>query len=57
MEIFYNFDNNVIVCYSQFDMGKKYKVYKFNGEFNKWEYVYADGSCSLALEYAQKIFY
>jgi hypothetical protein len=57
MEVFYNLDNNVIVCYNQFDMGKKYKIYKLSKEFNNWEYVDANDSCSLALEYAQKIYH
>jgi len=47
---------NVIVCYSQFDMGLKYKIYKKNVEFNHYEYVIAFGSIGEAFNYANKIY-
>lgn len=56
MEIYHSLkDGNVIICYSQFDMGAKYKVYKKN-EFGKYEYQVAFDSVSFSLDYAKRIF-
>jgi len=56
MEIFYKLKgNNIIICYSQFDMGAKYKIYKRN-EYNKYEHVISFDSVTNALNYAEKIF-
>lgn len=56
MEIMYSLkENNIIICYSQFAIAGKYKIYKKN-EFNKYEYVDSKDSISIALTYVNMIF-
>jgi len=54
-EIMYSRDNdNIIVVYSQFDMGSKYKIYVKRNE--QYKYTYAENSMTKAIEYANKIY-
>lgn len=45
-----------IIVYSQFDMGKKYKLY-VKGENNYFSYNYASESLGQLIDYAKKNYY
>ena len=52
MEIMYTI-GKYIICYAQWDMGNKYKLYKKVNDH--YQYVYADSSLSQMLDYTKHI--
>lgn len=56
MEIMHTTNNgNVIVCYSKFDMGCKYKIYVKQDGNARHSYTYCENSIIKAVNYANKI--
>ena len=56
MKIMYSLkNNNIIICYAQWDIGGKYKIYK-KDEYNNYRYVYAEDGILKAFNYANKIY-
>lgn len=54
MEVWYEYENgNVLVCYSSFDMGEKYKIYRRHG--NSFQFLYSFDNIISATNCATKM--